>query len=270
MSTRVGIIAEGPIDRALVAVLLERIAQDRADIDWPVDSNDVANIFQIRKRGHGGVLETVRKLTAALSDRIYDYSFYIIMLDRRTRPVQHEIRSLLSRNDHFILGIAIEEIEACWLADRRNTLAWLNLRDGLPDDCRYAQVGYQSERDPNPKKTLDELTRRADRFDRNYGEGNLDMAIEFAEEHWRERAHLNDLKTQCPRGYAPFERAVTQNFEGPSEARVVCSEVYTPGGRADAGTIITYWKHAGMWYADFGRIIPTKHLWLPESKLAMA
>ena len=62
MSTRIGIIAEGPIDHALLPVLLERIALERASFGWPVAPDDVAEVFQIRKRGHGGVLETVRRL----------------------------------------------------------------------------------------------------------------------------------------------------------------------------------------------------------------
>jgi hypothetical protein len=158
------------------------------------------------------VLETVRRLVSALSNSVYDFSFYVIVLDRRTGLVQKEIRKLLSRHDRFVLGIAIEEIEAWWLADRRNTLAWANLVDRLPGECRYAHAKYQSERDDNPKKTLDELTRHSDRFDRTYGEGNLDMARKFAEDYWKERAQLDDLRVHCPQGYAPFEGAVTQEF----------------------------------------------------------
>jgi hypothetical protein len=212
MSTRIGIIAEGPIDQALLPVLLERIARDRAHFDWPLAPDDVAQVFQIRKRGHGGVLETVRRLVTALSNEVYDYSFYVILLDRRTVQVQKEIRKLVSMHDRFILGIAIEEIEAWWLADRRNTLAWVDLVDRLPRECRYAHDKYRCERDADPKKTLDELARHSDRFDRTYGEGNVDMAREFAEDYWRNSAHLDDLRVHCPRGYAPFERSVTQEF----------------------------------------------------------
>ena len=132
MSTKIGIIAEGPIDHALLPALLERIARDRAGYNWPVRPEDVAEVFQIRKRGHGGVLETVRKLVAALSTDVYDHAFFVIMLDRRTRPVQEEIRTLISPHGRFVMGIAIEEIEAWWLADRRNTLAWAGMTDSLP------------------------------------------------------------------------------------------------------------------------------------------
>ncbi len=36
MSTRVGIITEGPIDQALLPPLLSRIAELRAEFRWPV------------------------------------------------------------------------------------------------------------------------------------------------------------------------------------------------------------------------------------------
>jgi hypothetical protein len=219
MSTPIGIIAEGPIDHVLLPVLLERIACDRADYAWPVDTDDVAKVFQIRKRGHGGVLETVRRLVTALSNNIYPYAFYVILLDRRTRVAQEEIRKLISQHERFVLGIAIDEIEAWWLADRPNTLSWAGLKDRLPGHCRYAAAKYSSERDQDPKKTLDELTRYSDRFDRFYGEGNSDMAIEFATDYWREHARLDDLRTQCPQGFRPFEKHVTQSFRSAAHRR---------------------------------------------------
>ncbi len=183
MSTRIGIIAEGPIDHCLLPPLLGRIARERADYGWPLTSEDVAEVFSIRKRGHGGVLETVRRLVKAL-DAIDDQrAFYVILLDRRTKAVQEEIKKLLENRDRFVLGIAIEEIEAWWLGDRTNTLAWAGLKANLPAGCRHAKVKYQSERDDAPKKTLDELTQISDRFDRCYGEGNKDLAQEFADDY---------------------------------------------------------------------------------------
>ena len=136
----------------------------------------------------------------------------MILLDRRTARVQREIRKLISRCERLVLGIAIEEIEAWWLADRRSTLAWADLDGHLPSGCRYAQAGYQSERDKDPKKTLNELTSISDRFDRTYGDGNLDMATEFAENHWRVSASLDELRGQCPVGYVSFDRDATQEF----------------------------------------------------------
>jgi hypothetical protein len=217
MSTKVGIIAEGPIDHVLIPSLLERIARDRAEYDWPVLGEDIAEVFQIRKRGHGGVLETVRRLVIALDDpAVYSHAFFVILLDRRTRAVQEEIRQLLVNHNRFVLAVAIEEIEAWWLGDRENTLVWSGLKDALPDDCRYAEKNYRSERDGNPKKTLDELTRVSDRFDRCYGEGNVDLAREFSEDYWRRYARLDDIRSQCPQGYRPFEKAATQQFRSAS------------------------------------------------------
>ena len=193
--------------------------RDRADYNWPIAPDDLAELFPIRKRGHGGVLETVRNLVSALSNEVYDHAFYVILLDRRTRTVQKEVRRLLSKHDGFVLGIAIEEIEAWWLADRTNTLTWAGLRGGMPKDCRYAAPGYSSERDKDLKKTLHELTLRSNRFDRTYGEGNVDMAREFAEEHWRRSARLDELRVQCPRGYKPFEQSITQEFRSAARRR---------------------------------------------------
>ena len=45
MSTKIGIIAEGPIDHALLPALLTRIAAERAAITWPVNAQDIAELF---------------------------------------------------------------------------------------------------------------------------------------------------------------------------------------------------------------------------------
>ncbi len=218
MSTKIGIIAEGPIDHALLPPLLERIAQERAGCSWPVKPDDIAQVFNIRKRGHGGVLETVRRLVAVLSSEVYDHAFFVIMLDRRTSAVQEEIRALIGAHGRFVMGVAIEEIEAWWLADRKNTLDWTGLTNALPDHCRYARNKYHAERDEEPKRTLDELTRESSRIDRYYGEGSVELASEFAEDYWRRSAHLDDIRVQCPRGYRPFEKDVTQHFRRTGKA----------------------------------------------------
>jgi hypothetical protein len=212
VSTKIGIIAEGPIDHALLPPLLERIATDRAQFRWPLTAEDVAQVFPIRKRGHGGVLETVRSLVKALDASQFDHACFIILLDRRTRAVQEEVLKLIRGKDRFVLGIAGEEIEAWWLGDRTNTLAWSGLRNALPPDCCYAGARYQAEKDDNPKNTLDELTRLSERFDRYYGEGNLDLAVEFAEDYWRPGARLDEIATQCPEGFGRFQQQMTNCF----------------------------------------------------------
>jgi hypothetical protein len=212
MSTKVGIIAEGPIDHALLPALLGRIATDKALFTWPVTTDDVAEIFPIRKRGHGGVLETVRALAKALDAEHFDHACFVILLDRRTRAIQDQVHKLIRAKDRFVLGTAREEIEAWWLGDRTNTLAWAGLKDSLPPHCCYAARRYQAERDATPKKTLDELTRLSDRFDRYYGEGNLDLACEFAEEYWRLGARLDEIATQCPVGFGRFQDRMIHRF----------------------------------------------------------
>jgi len=217
MSTKIGIIAEGPIDHALLSPLLERIAKDRASYTWPIVPADVAELFLIRKRGHGGVLEAVRKLVSVLDTHFFEHAFFIILLDRKTRAVQEKIFALLANRNRFALGLAIEEIEAWWLADRRNTLMWAGITDP-PRNARYAAEQYRAEQDDDPKKTLDELTRLSTRFDRYYGDGNTDMANEFAEHYWRQNADLNAIRTQCPEGYGRFEDVATNRFRAAKAA----------------------------------------------------
>ena len=211
MSTKIGIIAEGSIDHVLLPPLLERIAQSRADFAWPVNAEDVAELFLIRKRGHGGVLATVRKLVSVLDTQFFEHAFFVILLDRKTRAVQEQIRTLLANRDRFALGLAIEEIEAWWLADRVNTLAWAGMTQP-PENARYAAEEYKAEQDADPKKTLDELTRLSDHFDRYYGEGNTDMASDFAEDYWRQHAMLDAIRTQCSEGYGRFEDVAVNRF----------------------------------------------------------
>ena len=174
MSTKVGIIAEGSIDHILLRPLLASIATEKARFTWPLNTDDVAEFFPIRKRGHGGVLETVRALVNALDTQYFEHACFVILLDRRTRAVQNEVHKLIRGRERFILGTAIEEIEAWWLGDRTSTLAWSGFKVGLPLACRYAAVKYVAEKDDAPKRTLDELTRFSDRFDRYYGDGNAD------------------------------------------------------------------------------------------------
>lgn len=212
MSTKIGIIAEGPIDHVLLPALLSRIAQDRAGFTWPLVSEDIAVVFQIRKKGHGGVLETMRRLVVALDSEYFDYAFFVVLLDYRTKPIQKMVRKLIRDRSRFVLGIAIEEIEAWWLADRTNTLAWSGFSAGLPPGCRYGSRKYKAEKDKAPKKTLNELTRLSNRIDRYYGDGNLDLATDFAEEYWQGNARLDEISVQCPRGFVPFQNVVTNEF----------------------------------------------------------
>jgi len=213
MSTKIGIISEGPIDNILLPALLERIAADKAGFTWPLDATDVAQHFPLRKRGHGGVLETVRALITALDTQHFDHACFVIVLDRKTEEVRKAIAHLILGRDRFVLGVAIEEIEAWWLGDRPNTFAWTNLRPNtLPEGIQYARDDYKAEEDPRPKKTLDKLTCISDRFDRSYGEGNADMAADFADRFWKRGANLDAIAVQCPRGFGRFQKAMANAF----------------------------------------------------------
>lgn len=204
-ATRIGILAEGTTDHALLPALLERIARDRADFKWPVLPDDAAANFPVRKRGHGGVLDAVKRIVAVLdkSPEFEGYSFFAIILDARTRQVQTKVRKLIKGRGRFIMGVAIAEIEAWWLGDRKSTLGWLGLRNKLPPSTRYAKKDYKAEKDQTPKKTLDELTQLSPKLDRRYGDGNTGLALDFAD-LWKRSACLGTIERQCPRGFQPF------------------------------------------------------------------
>lgn len=215
MSTKVGIIAEGPIDYILLPALLERIARERAAFTWPTMPDDLGQIIPLRKRGHGGVLASVRRLVRYLSSNPpTDHAFFVILLDGRTSDVRRRIARLVSGKELFVLGVAIQEIEAWWLADRRNTLAWLELDEEFSAACRYLAKGYKAEQDPHPKRTLDELTRIAQHLDRRYGDGNTELATHFVEEYWKDRAQLDAIERDCPRGFRPFCHDTTRALKG--------------------------------------------------------
>jgi hypothetical protein len=211
MSTRVGIVAEGPIDLALFPSILHQIAEERAGVTWPVDVANAFEWLQMRPRGHGGVLMAIRRIVRVLEKNPQlPYAFIVILLDRRTQKIQKKIRKLISGKDHFVLAVAQEEIEAWWLGDRTNTLAWLHFQQP-PAGTRYADNNYLAERDINPKRTLHELTEKSTHLDRVYGEGNLDLAREFAE-LWDGRVRLSEIQTQCPQQFPPFCADATQAF----------------------------------------------------------
>ncbi len=196
----------------LLPPLLSRIAQDQAGFTWPVAAGDVAEIFPIRKRGHGGVLETVRALVKVLDTDVFDHACFVIILDRRTRPVQRKIERLIRDRDRFVMGIAIEEIEAWWLGDRTNTLSWSGFRRNLPAHCRYAKTAYLSERDKEPKRTLDELTRLSSKFTTCYGHGSVDLASDFVDEYWQHNARTDEIAIQCPNGFGRFQSRMANRF----------------------------------------------------------
>jgi hypothetical protein len=211
LSTKVGIITEGPTDEILLSALLERIARVRAGFNWPTIPDDLGEIVPVRKRGHGGVLDALRRIVSFLAaNPPTNHAFFIILLDYRTEHVQAEVRRLIRGNEFFVLGISIHEIEAWWLADRRNTLTWLGLSAESNENLNYFQDGYSSERDPRPKATLDSLTLLSPHLDQRYGSGNTALARDFAGNIWKDYAELDAIENECVRGFRPFCHEVTE------------------------------------------------------------
>lgn len=224
-ATRVGVIAEGQIDHALLCPLLEKIAEERAHYGWPVLPEDAAEFLQMRKRGFGGVLKCVERLVRLMRTGMAGsgYAFFVIVLDhRKTETVRNKLHRLLQRAQGVVSGEAVEEIEAWWLADRKCVLAWLGLAEKDVAGTRYAAGSYDPESDQTPKRTLDELTRMSKRIGSEYGRGSAYLAEEFAD-RWRTEACLGDIERQCPQGFRPFSSGVAAAFR---QARLRSGRLY--------------------------------------------
>jgi hypothetical protein len=210
---KVTLICEGSIDQALVYPLISRIAES-VGIKWPLNfSSDEFNLSLIRKSGHGGVLEKVRRVV----DRIKRYEFLrpdilVIVLDhKKTSKVVDEIKRLIRGVDWIVLGIAIEEIEAWWLADQKQTLAWLQMSVEEASNLGYGH-DYAPESDIDPKRTLDILTSKSDAIEARYGRGLTPLAEHFASVAWENWADLDSMRVKCAKGFAPFQRQLGQQF----------------------------------------------------------
>lgn len=216
MSTKVGLIGEGPIDEPIVRALLQTIACQRAGYTWPVHSDDLQTTLRIRKTGHGGVVEKLRRLLEVIdAGHETGCRFHVVVLDnRKLEEVHSEVRQLVAAYGTVVFGVAIEELEAWWLADRQSVLGWLQLTDEDVEEAGidYGSNDYHPERDQAPKATLDALTRISEAVNAVYGKhGNLDLAVEFAED-WARFADLQVIEHGCPNGFRPFASEVTASF----------------------------------------------------------
>jgi hypothetical protein len=207
---RVGLICEGPIDVALVRALVKRIGESQAKIRWPVQPRNIFEEVRFRQGGFGQIAKAVKHLIPLLDTEHYrKFTLMVVVLDqKRTASAIREVKKLIRGNERFVLGIAIREIEAWWLGDREQTLEWLDLDDESRPEYRFWLRKYNSERDDEPKRTLDELTELSPTCDRRYGKGNTDLAREFANT-WQHNARVGQMAGHCRKGFAPFLRATT-------------------------------------------------------------
>ncbi len=216
MSTRVGLIGEGPIDRPILGALLQRIATERAGYNWPVDADDLDTTLRIRKTGHGGVVTKLERLLKIIdAGQDVGCRFYVVVLDnRKLAPIHAQVKSLISRYDRVLFHVAIEELEAWWLADAGSVLGWLGLTrvELAAAGLDYGSDRYHAEKDQTPKATLDTLTRISSAVDSVYGRaGNSELADDFGK-YWRDRAQLDIIEHQCPNGFRPFADEVATAF----------------------------------------------------------
>lgn len=216
-ATRIGLICEGRTDEILAAVLLRRIARDKAGFHWPIDPvrpEDAIERLPLRRSwGQGAVVKRLQKLVKFLERNMNSVSLFVVLLDYKHNAREiREVRRLIGSRRNFILGIPIQEIEAWWLADRRATLGWLGLANNPRRNARYWAENYRAEKDSDPKRTLDELTRLSSNVERTYGRGSVDLAQDFAR-MWEQCARLGDIKAACPKGFKPFCKKATAAFQ---------------------------------------------------------
>lgn len=206
---RVVIITEGRIDDILLPPLIQRIAYDNG-ITWPLDLETDYHIVPIRKAGHGGVKERiVRVINNRSEERVYNADALIAVLDyRKTQETIAEIKRTISSFHQFVLGIAKYEIEAWWLADQTQTLAWLNLTRENANSVGY-DADYAAEHDEEPKKTLNLLTTISDKVEEVYGDGNAGLAEEFVDEAWYQNVNIEEVKAGCPEYFREFYQRIS-------------------------------------------------------------
>jgi hypothetical protein len=200
---KISLITEGDIDRALIPCLLAEIAK-RVGVTWPLTVDEFQET-QIRKRGFGAVLDGVRLVIEQMEAGTYARpDVLVVVLDhRKTQAVVDEIRRLTRSMDWIAIGIAVEEIEAWWLADQNQVLAWLEISREDARRVGYSE-SYSPERDHDPKQTLHLLTQASNKILFNYGRGSVTLAEEFADVAWKNWADLESMVFKCPRGFAPF------------------------------------------------------------------
>lgn len=208
---RISLITEGDIDRALVPCVLKAIAERRG-ITWPLQVSDYQEAH-IRKRGYGAVLEAVRNVIKEMeAGRYTKPDILVIVLDsRKTADTVREIRRLVRAIDWVVIGIAVEEIEAWWLADRNQVLAWLDISTDDASNAGYPDT-HAPEKDQEPKNTLHKLTEISEKVLFNYGRGSVQLAEDFADSAWQNFVDIESMKFKCPRGFTPFFEKITNLF----------------------------------------------------------
>lgn len=209
---KVSIITEGDIDLVLLPPLIAAIAQE-AGIRWPVDVKEDLHVSHIRKTGHGGALEKARQIAESLAKGTYPRpDLLVFVLDSyKTEHVIGEIKDLLAGHPWVVFGIAIQEIEAWWLGDRKQTLGWLGLTEETATECGYGP-DYAPEKDADPKVTLNKLTEVSTNVDDLYGDGHTGLAEDFVSVAWSNWVDINSIKFKCNEGFGEFSERLSHKI----------------------------------------------------------
>ncbi len=207
---KVSLLSEGDIDLVLLPSIIREIARQNG-VNWPLNVDEDQHIAHIRKTGHGAVL---KKLAVIIGDyqkgRYVKPDMLIVVLDhRKTQMVVDELRRLVQGCDWTVIGVAREEVEAWWLADRKQTLGWLGLSEEAAVAADYGP-DYAPEKDEYPKRTLNRLTDCSHAVDSLYGDGSVALAESFVLSAWNQYVDLDSLRVKCPKGFAPFQADVSR------------------------------------------------------------
>jgi hypothetical protein len=201
---KVYFVVEGEIDAILLSAIVRQVAKT-VGVRWPVIPEWDKKTISVRKTGHGGALEKVRRIASDYCSGIYERpDILIVMIDhRKTEEARSEIAELCRNLDFVILAFPKEEIEAWWLGDRQQVLAWLNLSERTATSLGY-HPGISTEGMLDPKSVLSSLTAESDSVDQIYGNGNIYLAEDFVENAWSNHINIHEVISSCPLFFRRF------------------------------------------------------------------
>jgi hypothetical protein len=202
---KIEFICEGPIDSVLLKPLISAIAKI-SGVSWPVNPSEDLQTSYIRKSGFGGVQKRIEAILKMISKGIYARpDILVIAIDHyKTENVREIIKDLIAELDFCVLAIPVQEIEAWWLGDRMQVLAWSGLNENFASKIGYGP-GFSPESILKPKVLLNKITEISDRIQCIYGnDGSLEVAEDFVDLAWNQQVNLESIKFNCPQGFVPF------------------------------------------------------------------
>lgn len=193
---RIGLLIEGGIDEeilpSLIRQLMDAVPEHRRR-GW--------DFYRVPfpPNGYGQIPKNLKMLTRLYQDPIerqrIGCDLYVIVLDsRKTESVQREIKGVLKDAHDFpaVYGLAVQETEAWVLGDIGN------VNEHVFKVCPQPTLPRAPEKDPDPKKTLNDLFVRASQV-LEYDAWNTECARVVAP-HLR----AETVAVRCPKGFGAF------------------------------------------------------------------